>query len=145
MEDSLMNHLLHRTAKSFYFIKNIGYKYKKTSESITKKLFIISELKLKFTFIYMKFIFEFSKNTKYEKDMFNLRLTHMNKNFDIQKYLSKINYNKNFYFYYKVINMIANCLYISDENMNLLNKLKNIIEKKKELKKLDKIKNSIIS
>jgi glycosyltransferase involved in cell wall biosynthesis len=56
MEDSLMNYLLHRTAKSLYFIKNIGYRYKKTSESITKKIFKMPQMKLKFIFIYYFYI-----------------------------------------------------------------------------------------
>ena len=130
MEDSLMNYLLYRTAKSFYFLKTIGYRYKRTSESITKKIFIISQLQLKFIFIYLKFILEFSKNTKYEKDMINLRLIEINKYFNIERYFSKMNFNKDFYFYYEVINMIINCIYISDDNLNLLYNLKNIIKDK---------------
>ena len=98
MEDSLMNYLLHRTAKSFFFIKNVGYMYKRTSESITRKK-IISHMNL-------KFIFEFSKNTKYEKDMVNQRLTIMSKNYNIRGYLSEIQFNNDFYFYYEVINNI---------------------------------------
>lgn len=123
-----MNFILLRIAKSFYFLKRIGYKYIKTSESITKKLFIISQVQAEFIFFFLKLIFEYSKNTKYEKDMLNLRLSYTLKNFD-QK-LSQIHYNKNFYFFYEVINIIINCIYISDENLNLLHNLKNIIEKK---------------
>ena len=129
MEDSLMNYLLHRTAKSFFFLKKVGYMYKKTSESITKKK-IISHMNLKFIFIYLKFIFEFSKNTKYEKDMVNQRLTIMSKKYNIRGYLSKIEFNNDFYFYYEVINTVINCIYISEENLNLLKHLKNIILKK---------------
>lgn len=128
MEDNLMNFLLLRTAKSFYFLKRIGYKYKRTSESISKKLFIISQIRVKFYFIFIKLSFEYSKNTKYEKDILNFLLTKFLKNIDIQ--LSKINFNKDFYFYYKVINMIINCKYISDENLNLLLNLKKLIKKK---------------
>jgi glycosyltransferase involved in cell wall biosynthesis len=127
-EDSLMNFILLRTAKSFYFLKRIGYNYKRTNESISKKLFLISQKQIKFIFIFLKLTFEYSKNTKYEKDILNLRLTHWLKNFDIK--LKKIDFNKDFYFYYEVINMIMNCLYISDENLNLLINLKKLIEKK---------------
>jgi len=129
MEDNLMNFILLRIAKSFYFMKRIGYKYIKTSESITKKLFIISQVRAEFIFIFLKLTFEYSKNTKYEKDMLNLRLSYLLKNFD--RKLSEIHFNKKFYFFYEVINMIINCIYISDENLNLLHNLKNIIEKKK--------------
>ena len=124
-----MNYLLHRTAKSFFFIKNVGYMYKRTSESITRKK-IISHMNLKFIFIYLKFIFEFSKNTKYEKDMVNQRLTIMSKNYNIREYLLKIEFNNDFYFYYEVINTVINCIYISEENLNLLKNLKNIILQK---------------
>ena len=120
MEDSLINYLLHRTAKSLYFIKNIGYKYKKSTESITKKIFKMPQMKLKFIFIYFKFLFEFSKNTKYEKDMHNLRLSQIFK-FNIKKKLLDTKLKKEYYFYYQVINSIINCIYISDENKNLLN------------------------
>ena len=134
MEDTLMNYILYRTSKSFYFIKKIGYKYKRTTESITNKLFIISEIRIKFIFIYIKFIFDFSKNTKFEKDMLNYHLNRMIQNFNIYNNLSKLNFINDFYFYYEIINMIINCKFISNENMNLLFKLKNIIEKKTYLK-----------
>ena len=128
LEDNLMNFILLRTAKSFYFLKRIGYNYKRTNESITKKLFLISQRQIKFIFIFLKLIFEYSKNTKYEKDLLNLCLTSWLINFD--KKLEKIHFNKDFYFYYEVINMIINCLYITDENLNLLINLKKLIEKK---------------
>jgi glycosyltransferase involved in cell wall biosynthesis len=130
LEDNLMNYLLYRTAKSLYFIKEIGYKYKRTSQSVTKRLLMISQIQLNFIFIYLKFTFEFSKNSKYEKDMLNHRLTIMNNYFNIKNYLKSIYFNNDFYFYYEVINKIINCIYISDENMNLLKKIKNIIEKR---------------
>jgi hypothetical protein len=111
--------------------------YKRTSESITTKK-IISHMNLKFIFIYLKFIFEFSKNTKYEKDMVNQRLTIMSKNYNIRGYLSEIQFNNDFYFYYEVINTVINCIYISEENLNLLKNLKNIILQKKITFKLKK-------
>ena len=121
MEDSLINYLLHRTAKSLYFIKNIGYRYTKITESITKQLFKMPQMKLKFIFIYFKFLFEFSKNTKYEKDMLNLRLSKIFK-FNIEKKLLDTKLKKDYNFYFHVINSIINCTYISDENKNLLKK-----------------------
>lgn len=58
----------------------------------------------------------------------------MIQNFNIYNNLSKLNFINDFYFYYEIINMIINCKFISNENMNLLFKLKNIIEKKTYLK-----------
>ena len=130
MEDSLMNYLLHRTAKSLYFIKKIGYRYKRTSESITTKLFKIPQTKIKFFFIYFKFLFEFSKNTKYEKDMLNLRFSKMIKNLNIERSLLNNDLKKDYYFYYHIINTIINNIYISDENKNLLKNYIKIIEQK---------------
>ena len=141
LEDSLMNYILHRKAKSFYFLKNIGYKYIRTSESITQKLLKLSQMKLKSYFNFMKFIFEFSKNIKYEKDMLNLRLTNMLKKFDIIRYILKTNFNNDFYFYYETISEIINCIYISDGNINILLNLKKLIEMKKEFN-FTKLKNS---
>jgi len=132
MEDTIMNFILLKTAKSYIFLKKIGYIYIKTSESITNKLFIISEMNIKFIFIFLKLSFEYSKNTKYEKDMFNHLLTWL-KNVDIGSKLSKINFNKDFDFYYEVINRIFNSIYISEENINLLFNFKKLIERKKQL------------
>ena len=136
-----MNYILHRKAKSFYFLKNIGYKYIRTSESTTQKLLKLSQMRLKSYFILMKFIFEFSENIKYEKDMLNLRLTNMLKKFDIIRYILKTNFNKDFYFYYETISEIINCIYISDGNINILLNLKKLIEMKKEFN-FTKLKNS---
>ena len=64
-EDTIMSYILYREAKSFYFLKNIGYYYIKNSQSITKNMFKISELKLRFIFVFLRIVFENSKNNKY--------------------------------------------------------------------------------
>lgn len=103
--------------------------YKRTSESITKKN---NMPRMKFKFIFLKFIFEFTKNTKYEKDMVNLYLTKMSKK-HIKRQLSKIEFYNDFDFYYEVINNVINCIYISEDNFNFLKILKNIISKKNKI------------
>jgi hypothetical protein len=133
MEDSVINYLIYRVAKSFYFINIIGYRYFKGSASITTKLFLISELKLKFIFYYLKFIFEYSKNTKYEKDMVNHLFTSLNKGLNIKsKFLSLIFNNDDYIFYDNIFNMYINCKFISKENKMILQSLKNIINKKNQ-------------
>ena len=87
MEDSIMNYILYRLCKSFLFLKKIGYYYIKNSFSITNNLSKISFLRLKYIFITLKFIFEYSKNTNFEKDMSNLIFIILNKNFNIEKNL----------------------------------------------------------
>jgi glycosyltransferase involved in cell wall biosynthesis len=71
-EDQLMNYILHRNTKSSYFLKTIGYYYFTNTISITNNLFKCCKILLKCNFIYLKIIFEYSKNEKYEKDMFNI-------------------------------------------------------------------------
>ena len=73
-EDQLINYILHRNAKSFYFINTIGYYYISSKISITKNIFKCAKMMMKCNFIYLKIIFEYSKNEKYEKDMFNFYL-----------------------------------------------------------------------
>jgi hypothetical protein len=120
-------------AKSFYYINIIGYRYFNGSASITSKLFLISELRLKFIFYYLKFIFEYSKNTKYEKDMVNHLFTSLNKRLNIKsKFLSLIFNNDDYIFYDNIFNMYINCKFISNENKMILQSLKNIINKKNQ-------------
>ena len=68
-EDGILNYMLYRVAKSFYFLKKIGYYYLINPQSISKRGFK-SEY-IKFIFIHLKIVFEFTKNTKFEKNMFN--------------------------------------------------------------------------
>ena len=71
-------------------LKKSGYFYIKNSQSITRSKLKISELKLKFVFVFLKIVFEYTKNTKYEKDMFNLLFTQLNKNFNINYRLDNL-------------------------------------------------------
>ena len=85
-----MNFLIYRIAKSFYYINIIGYRYFKSRESITSKQLSFG-LNFKFIFYYLKFIFENSKNTKYEKEMANHLFTKMYNN--IKRYISYLALN----------------------------------------------------
>ena len=129
-EDQIMNFLIYRTAKSFYYINIIGYRYFRSTESITSKQ-LSSDLHLKFIFYYLKFIFEYSKNTKYEKDMVVHLFTQIIRGFNIERYISSLVFNnEEFSFFLKVLNMCLNCTFINDINKLILQKLKNIIEYK---------------
>lgn len=129
MEDQIMNFLIHREAKSFYYINIIGYRYFNNKESITSRKFLVSEIKLKFIFYYLKFILEYSKNTKYEKDMANLLFSKFIRRFNIQRKLLSLAYNRDdFSFFENVINLYLNCEFINDDNKLILQKLKNIIK-----------------
>ena len=135
-EDTIISYILYRNAKSFCSLRNIGYFYIKNSQSITKNMFKISELKMKFIFIFLKIVFENTKNTKYEKDMFNLLFTQLNDNFNIINRLNNLSINSKYYFYYEIIKIFLNCNYITEENKNILNNFIFLIENKLKKKKI---------
>ena len=130
MEDSLINYMLYRLAESFLFIEKIGYFYIRNSQSITKNLEKISELRLNFIFYFLNFIYQNSKNIKYEKDMFNVFFTNLNKQFNMGQKLHFASFKLNFHYFYKIINIFIKNKFITDDNKNVLNNYKKIIESK---------------
>ena len=139
LEDQVINYILHRTAKSFYFLKNIGYYHKRSSTSIITNLFKAPDLIVKSTFIYLKFVFEYSKNIKHQKDMSNLLFTILSRQFNIAQrlFVSVLN-NDDINFYHDIINMYINSEFITNDNKHILNDFKNIIEAKRKYKKSSK-------
>ena len=121
-EDQILNFMLYQTAKSFYYLKVVGYYYIKSSISITNNLKKISELNNKFLFIYLKFLFEYSKNKKYDKDMCNLLITSLTHNLNNLQF-SSLDIN-NYNFYINIIEMYINNDFITYDNKNILNNLK---------------------
>ena len=136
MEDSMFNYILYRTSKSLLFFKKIGYYYIKNEESITNNLFKISILRMKFIFIYLKIIFENIKNTKYEKDILNFFFSKLYINFNFEKIFKNSFFNTDFYLYYNLIKLFLNSFYFNHENKCLLEKLKFIITKKINIKRI---------
>lgn len=130
-EDRIINYLIHRKAKSFYFLKKIGYRYLRNSESVSDQMFKLSEQRINFIFKYIKFLFEYTKNIKREKDIVNHVLTMLNRRKNNMKsHISSMNYNNNFNFYYDIINMFLDNEFISEENKVIFKNLKRIIENK---------------
>lgn len=68
-EDGMLNYLLYRTAASSYFLKKFGYYYIKNNYKHRKSYYNFNNMK--FSFIHLMNVFNFSKNTKHEKDMTN--------------------------------------------------------------------------
>ena len=124
---SIINYLLYRTCKSYLFIKKIGYYYTINSLSVTNNLFSKSDLRIKFAFILLKIIFEYSKNTKYEKDMFNFLFTIFDKKFYLGQKISAFTHNSNFY--YNILNIFLRCRFLTKENKKILQNLLKVIEK----------------
>jgi len=130
-EDRIINYLIHKKAKSFYFLKKVGYRYLRNSESVSNQMFKISEQRINFIFKHIKFLFEYTKNIKREKDIVNIVLTILNKKQNsMENHISSMNYNNNWNFYYDIINMFIDNEFISEENKVIFKNLKRIIENK---------------
>ena len=125
-DDSIINYMLYNMAKSFIFIKTIGYFYYINSLSVTNNLFSKSDLRIKFAFIFIKLIFQYSKNNKYEKDMFNFLFTIFNKKFNLLQKISAFRHNKRFY--NNLFNIFLNCKFLTKENKIVLKEFEQIIE-----------------
>ena len=130
MEDQVLNYILHRTAKSFYFSKKIGFFYLQNAISITKNVHKISLLMTKFIFIYLKLLYEYTKNKKYEKDMANILLNNLCRGFNIIPNLQKSESKEDIIFYYNIVNSYLKNEYTTNENKYILNDFNSIIEKK---------------
>ena len=121
-EDIMMNYILYRICKSFCNIQNIGYYHIKNSISLSNTLFPRNILKKKFSLLLLKIIFDYSKNTKIEKDM--------SQNFysifeSLKNQLSNI--KKDLNFYKNSLNNFLSCKFISNENKRILESFKNLI------------------
>ena len=122
MEDQILNYILYRSGKSFYFLKNIGYYYKKNSISISNNSFKTRKLSILFKFIYLKLVLEYSKNTKYEKDMANYLITTLTKGEKTNHILRKYKYD--YHFFSRIIKRYNKSKYITQNNKYLLLNLK---------------------
>jgi len=126
-EDVILTFSLYITARSFFYLKSIGYYYITNAKSITNNL--LNELKIKSFLIQLKFIFEYYKNTKYERDIVNLILNifRLNIKFNINKFYT---FKNDLSIYYDILNIYLNCIYITNENKKILKRFKEIIGKK---------------
>jgi len=124
-EDGILNYFLYRVSKSFYLKKKIAYYYIKNHDSITSKR--INTLDIKFIFLHLKFVFEYSKNTKYEKDMSNILFRRIAIWRRIQKRILRI--NEDFYFYLNIIDAFLANEFINNNNKKYLrNTRRNLVK-----------------
>ena len=99
-EDTLINFMLYRVAKSYYYLKNIGYFYIWNKNSSTMNYNKDETLMNKIfnsLFIFLKFIYEYTKNNQYEKDMGNEIIKKELKMILSSQICNKIHTNYNFY------------------------------------------------
>ena len=115
-EDGVLNYFLYRASKSFFLKKKIAYFYIKNNQSITSKR--INTFDIKFIFLNLKFVFEYSKNTQYEKNMCNILFKRIAIRRNIYKRILQIKDDFNFYF--NVIDEYLNSEFITNKNKNYL-------------------------
>ena len=128
-EDGLTNYFVHLVGKSLYFLKAIGYYRVPNTESITKNDFKFNDLKLKLFLIYLKFVFENSKNTKYNKDIINIICSSYKiKNINIQNILSKTNSSEDLYFFENLANEFLNSSFIDNSNKIIFRNIKVLLK-----------------
>ena len=133
-EDQILNFMLYRTAKSLYNLKVVGYYYIHTSISISENIEKISKLNNFFRFIYLKIVFENTKNNKYEKDMCNHLLSFTIDSINLLR-LSILDIN-NYKLYNNIIDMYLNNDFITYDNKIILNNLKDKLNKSNKQSKI---------
>ena len=126
-EDGLINFMLYKTANSLYHSKKLGYYYIRNNQSITINFQKNIERHIYNCYIYLKYIFEYTNNNKYEKDIAFCVYHNVNKEISNLKNYQKI--TKNFAFYYDIINLYLNCEFISLNDKEELMIIANLIKK----------------
>ena len=119
-EDGLINFSLHHHARSLYLLKRLGYFYIFNKNSISHSL--NNNKYFRCLFIFLKFIFEYSKNNEYEKDIvFFLLDEYISKKealYEITEY-SEV--------YEELIDILMNSEYCNSKYKNKLLMIKQII------------------
>ena len=125
-EDGLLNYILYRTAKSFYFLKKFGYYYIKNKKKNRERRYYISS-NFEFKLIHIIYVFIYSKNTQYEKDMTNAIFERLlyKKILSKRLYISK----KNFDFLIYIIEQLGKNQFFLNKYKNYINYMKKYIIK----------------
>ena len=131
-EDNLINFILFKKANSFYYMKYIGYYYIKNGQSITRNYKNKMENTIRNAFLFLKFIYNHTNNTKYEKKI--AECVFNNIYFDIKNISYFNNIIKDFNFYYEIIDLYINNNFISFSVKNILNEIKNQLKINQKLK-----------
>ncbi len=127
-EDGLLNYMLYRTAKSSYFSKRFGYYYIRNNYKPLIKYSYFDQIKCKF--IHIMNVFNFSKNTKYEKDMTNEIFKRIIFGKKEMNYLNRI--KKEFNFFINAIDVLLENEFFLNKYKKYLIYLKNYFYKRKK-------------
>jgi len=122
-EDGLINLILYKISNSYYLIKELGYYYIKDTQSITNENERKFIKRLKSNFLYIKFIFQYTKNNNIEKNIANFIFSEIYSahKIEIMNIFKQINDTK---FYIEVMDLYLNCDFIPIETKEILNNLK---------------------
>ena len=121
-EDNLINFMLFKKANSFYYMKYIGYYYIKNNKSITRNYKKNIQNTIRSGFLFLKYIFHYTNNTRYEKGIAECVFNNI--------YLDILNISyfksifKDYNFYYEIINLYINKQFISFSIKNIFKKIK---------------------
>ena len=121
-EDNLINFMLFKKANSFYYMKYIGYYYIKNNKSITRNYKKNIQNTIRSGFLFLKYIFHYTNNTRYEKGIAECVFNNI--------YLDILNISyfksifKDYNFYYEIINLYINNQFISFSIKNIFKKIK---------------------
>lgn len=130
-EDNLINYMLFKKANSFYYMKYIGYYYIKNENSITRNYINKIEDTIRSAFLFLKYIFHNTNNTRFEKRIVECVFN------NIYLDISNISYFKNvikdFHFYYEIIDLYLNNKFISFSIKNKFKEIKNILKNNQKL------------
>ena len=127
-EDGLINFILHKKAKSFYYSRNLGYYYlaSKYSNTIRYKNMKIIEKLINNNFLFLKFIFLYTNNNKYEKNIFLYIFNKMKIVIFNERNCKKI--KKSFNFYNEIINLFLTNKLISLSDKRKFKNIKKLIK-----------------
>ena len=130
-EDGLVNFMLYKLSESLFFIKNIGYYYIVTNESITfnKENF---QKRLRSNFLYLKYLYENTKNNNIEKKMAVFVFSDIFRNHpDMINIFSKLPHG--YKFYLNTINKYLKNEFIPLKTKKVLKKMMISIQRKTEI------------
>lgn len=127
-EDGLINFMLYKFAKSLYHSKKISYYYIQNNQSITVNLKKDMEKTIKNCYLYLKFIFENTKNNKFEKKI--AFCVFKNVNLEISDIKNYKMISDNFNFYYNIINLYFKSKFIPLSIKKTIIKILKIIKNK---------------
>jgi len=131
-EDNLINFMLYKKANSFYYMDYIGYYYIKNKQSITRNYKKKIENTIRNAFLFLKFVFYYTNNTRYEKRIAECVFN------NIYLDILNINYFKNiikdFNFYYEIIDLYINNQFISLSIKNIFKEIKSQLKQNQKFK-----------